>query len=374
MILRTVNNAKNAETEKRARESGIELLRLFAILGVIFIHFSDQALRVLNHAAAEENLHIVLILRSFFSSSVDIFLIISGYFICKSYNRTIGKPFDLIWQVCIYQGGFYILMIFMGREPFGIFHIFAAAVPDCYFATLFVVLYLISPYINRLLNSLNQKELKRFIVISLILFSVCSTLSTFFGEVSNKEWMGLNSIGAWSSQQGFNIVNFMLCYCIGAFIRLYKIPSQILKSSKLSLMLIISTIVIIVWAEINQFLPRYGMRSAWVYDNPLVILQAAILFLLAQKIELKSRIINAMAKAVFPTFVIHCLMIWYYDIESLTLSPWFIFLGGYLLFAVASFIVSFLVYYIYRWLNNSLIKRLDRIEISYFEQNNDKNK
>lgn len=35
-------------TIKKSRESGVELLRIIAILGVIMIHFSDRALPVLS--------------------------------------------------------------------------------------------------------------------------------------------------------------------------------------------------------------------------------------------------------------------------------------------------------------------------------------
>ena len=367
MMLRTVNNAKNAGTEKRARESGIELIRIFAILGVIFIHFSDQALRLLNHAAALENLHVVLFLRSFFSSSVDIFLIISGYFMCKSYNRTIGKPFDLLWQVCFYQGLYYIVLVVLGREPFGLFHIVSAAIPDCYYANLFVALYFISPFINRILNSLTQKELRRFIIMVLLLFSVYSTLCTMLNEVSNKEWMGISTIGAWGSQQGFNIVNFVLCYCMGAFVRLYEMPQKITKLGHLSLTLVTLTIVIFAWAEINQVLPRYGMRSAWVYDNPLVLLHALVIFLIARRISFRSRIVNSIAKAVYPLFIIHCLLIWYIDIEGVAMGQWYDLLGYYLLFALCSFLISYIVYYLYKGLFKPLISRLDSYQIKYFD-------
>lgn len=353
----------------KVRESGVELLRLMAILGVVFIHFSERSLSVLAKVDNIGSFQTVLFLRSLFSSSVDVFLIISGYFMVKSNTRTAGKPLDLIWQVCFYQGLFYVVLAILGREPFGLSHIMVAAIPDCYYATLFVVVYLISPYINKVLVQLSQKELMRYMVVVLVLFSIFSTASTFFNELSNKQWMGLNTIGAWGSQQGFNIVNFLLCYCVGAFIRLYELPDGLMKTNTLWMILVVATLLIFAWAEVNQKMARFGMRSAWVYDNPLVIVQGAALFLLARKITFKSKFVNIMAQAVFSMFVIHCLLIWFFDIESLCAKPWYILIGGYLLFAIGSFAISFVVYYVYRGLFKPLFDKLDRIKIGYFENN-----
>ena len=70
---------------EKNRESGVELLRIISLLGVIFIHYSDILLPLLESSKPEFLL--VHILRTMSAASVDVFLIISGYFMCNSYQR-----------------------------------------------------------------------------------------------------------------------------------------------------------------------------------------------------------------------------------------------------------------------------------------------
>lgn len=365
MITKTDNN--QLQPSSKTRNSGVELLRLLAIIGVVFIHVSDRAIPALEATNVVGSLHLVLFLRSLFSSSVDLFLIISGFFMVKSNVRHIGKPIDLLLQVSFFQGFYYFILELMGLEPLSLIRVFYAAIPDCYYATLFIVLYLVSPYINKIINGLSQKELKRFIFVVILLFSVFSVISTLFNEITNTKWMGLNTIGAWGSQQGFNIVNFTLCYCMGAFIRLYLLPEKLLKTNLLVLLLVISTVMIFGWAEVNQQMTRFGMRSAWVYDNPFVLLQGVTLFLLSRKLLFTSKLINSMAKIVFAMFIIHCILIKYFDIELLCNRQWYLLIGGYLLFVICSFIISFIAFYLYRGLFKPLLDRLNQKTIYYFD-------
>ena len=84
-------------------------------------------------------------------------------------------------------------------------------------------------------------------------------------------WWGLSTIGAWGNQQGFNIVNFILLYCIGAICKLNNIVDK-WKSFKYLIPLLIGIVVMVfLWAYFEESITRFGMRSAWCYHNPLVI-------------------------------------------------------------------------------------------------------
>ena len=64
----------------------------------------------------------------------------------------------------------------------------------------------------------------------------------FSQEIIDREWFGLNSIAAWGDQQGFNIVNFSLLYCVGAFIRNNDFP-EIFKKRKNLIGIIVKNII-----------------------------------------------------------------------------------------------------------------------------------
>lgn len=344
---------------KKSRESGVELLRIIAILGVIMIHFSDRALPVLSELGGGR-LWLLLFFRSLSSSAVDVFLIISGYFMCCNNRRTLGKPLSLIFQVCVFSELIYLLECVLSIHPLSIKHIVGSFVPDNYFATLFVVLYFISPYINIVLSKLSEKGLKRFVYISFTIFSIVSVFSLIFEEVTGKTYMGINTIGAWGSEQGFNIVNFSLCYIVGASLRRVSLPSSFSKPRDLCFMIALTTIIIFLWSVINQNgFSTDGMRSAWVYDNPIVIILGCLTFLLFKNIHFSSRIINSVAKCVFATFIIHNGYIKYFPIEEFCNMQWYMLYISYIAFSLFSIFIAWVTMKIYDIVTNKLWQKLD---------------
>ena len=355
---------------KYTRNSGIELLRIFALLGVIMIHFSDRAFPVLLESG--NGLYLLMFIRSLCASSVDVFLIITGYFMCDKFKRSLGKPFSLVLQVCVYSELIYLVMCMFSVYPITLKHFFGQLIPDSYYTTLFVVLYFISPYINLVLSRLSECEIKKFLLILIFIFSFMSVLPLVFEEVTDREYMGLNTIGAWGSSQGFNIVNFCLCYIVGATIRRVKLPACFERSFFLCSMIIITVCVIFLWSIGCYFLlfPN-GMCSAWVYDNPLVILLGSLCFILFKNIHLNSNFVDAIAKCVYATFIIHCGLIWHFPIERICDMPWYILYISFVLFSICSILLSWLIFRLYSLFTTKLLRKLDTILIVNLSGNSD---
>ena len=344
------------------RQSGIELLRIVAIFGVIMIHFYEKA----GHSMPWINNQILILCRTISSASVVVFLIISGYFMCKSYNRYVGKTVDLILQVSCFNELAYLIYVVIGIYPLQIRHIVSSAVPDCYYAILFVALYLISPYINKLLNSLTHKERKIYLSFMAGLFSVYAIGVDLFGEISGKDWMGLSTIGAWGSQSGFTIVNFILCYCIGAYLRLNGIPKFLSKNNKY-LYCVISVLLIFMWTQINQKLSIFGMQSSWQYHNPIVILYVVTLFVMFKDMTFSNKFVNRAAKVVYPLFLIHCTVIGKLPISEYCQKNIFEMLLYYFAFSISMYVMSWIVFSLYDFSFRKILERLNRVEIIYFE-------
>ena len=343
------------------RKSGIELLRVISLFGVIMIHYWEQAATV----AEGLNFHVLLAFRSISSCSVDVFLIISGYFLCRTNKRSLGKPVNLILQVSIINELAYLVKSYYGIEPpISLRHIASSLLPDSYYTTLFVVLYFISPYINKVIANLSHKEWNRLIICLLIFFSLYCTFCDLFFELAGQEIMGLSPITAWGSMQGFNIVNFTLLYLVGAYLRNnpIEIPSQ-----RICIILFVSFMLIICWAELNTIFPSQRMGSAWVYHNPIVIIFAASLFLLFNRFTFESKFINSAAKSVYTCFLAHCQVI------SLVAVPVFArksvgeMLLHYLVFAVLAYVICWVLWFFYDSLTHRIYKSLDKYQICYFE-------
>ena len=51
------------------------------------------------------------------------------------------------------------------------------------------------------------------------LFSIYPTFVEVFEYLTHREWIGISTIGAYGSQDGYQIVNFILMYYVGMYIR-----------------------------------------------------------------------------------------------------------------------------------------------------------
>lgn len=105
------NRQADMITVKQPRNSSIELLRIIAACMVVVLHYNGRALGIstgLSH-------HGLAFLETVCVCAVDLFIIISGYFLCKTQKRTWGKPVFLFLVLSLiasigYISKSYILM------------------------------------------------------------------------------------------------------------------------------------------------------------------------------------------------------------------------------------------------------------------------
>lgn len=349
---------------KAERESGVELLRIFAILGVIMIHFYEAAA---GNAMPLINKQVLMVLRTFSSASVDVFLIISGYFMCVSNQRNLSKALDLILQVSFFNELAYLIEVCFGIWPLSIRHIVSSALPDCYYSILFVSLYILSPYVNKLLIAMSKFEYQRFLAFIVGLFSIYAIAVDFMGEVSGQDWHGLSTIGAWGSQSGFTFINFALLYCIGAYLRLHGTPIFLDNRRNKIFVCITLLFLILLWAEINEFFSTFGMQSSWQYHNPFVILYSVVLFNIFSNIHFSNIFVNQTAKVVYPLFLIHCCAIKYFHVNLWANSSVYKMLAGFFLFSMSMFLISWGGYILYNKTIGKIVQRFCSKDIIYFD-------
>lgn len=115
---------------------------------------------------------------------------------------------------------------------------------------LYIVLYLISPYINISLSKLDKDNFKLLLILAIAIFSIYAVFIDLYQEISNTEPMGMSPITAWGNKQGFNIVIFTLLYIIGAYLRVIEIKG---KTNKYIKWLLLDICLIFLWAVANTF-------------------------------------------------------------------------------------------------------------------------
>ena len=344
----------------KTRESGIELLRIIAAMMVILSHLSGQ---ILNSIEGLSSLGVRLLL-AISVPAVDIFIIITGYFSWKNDRRTIGKPIGLVLMLVLFSLGSYFIQLVIGVSSFSLNSLLRYACPFNYFVTLWIALYLISPYINKCLRSLDQNTWKRFVFIIIMVFSVYPILIDIVQEVLGITLNGASSISRLGSQNGYNMVNFILCYCIGAFIGATKIDNN--KSERNAVLVCIICIAILfVWSVIGKMMiPAYS-NSAVSYHNPIVIILAASFFVLFKNIKFSNKHINRLAKAAFAAFLLHQHLFQILFIQYHITLSWYCVIAWMIVSAFLLYFISYFIWEIYNVCTNWFLKKLDSVEIHY---------
>lgn len=342
----------------KTRESNIELLRIIAACCVVFSHMYPIISQSLSDGTGGGNLLISKIFLSFSICAVNVFILITGYFSCKTQKRNIGKPLNLIILMVAMDLASYVLQLVAGVQSFSLNGLLLHSFPVNYFVTLFVVLYIMSPYINLCINKLSEKGMMRFVLILFLVFSIYPSFIDILEEILGHQIKGISPIGRLGSQNGYNIVNFVMVYCIGAFLNSNKIKELVDKRKYLpAVVVVVSTASIFVW---NHF-----SHSAVNYHNPFVILLAVSIILAFKQIHFTSKDINELAKAAFTAFLLHVHIIHYIHIDYFSKQSSLVFVMFFLSSITAIYLVSWVAWWIYDKLTKPVFMRLNQIQIPY---------
>ena len=342
------------DNQKSQRESNIEVLRILAILGVVVLHYNNQDMGGAFGMVAPGTINKVLLygLESVFICGVNVFILISGYFLCKSSKHSMLKPIQLLVQMMLYGLGVYLLSIPLQHRPFTVDGLWRSVVPCNWFVILYIALYLIHPYLNMVLNGLDSAGRKRMLIIVVTVFSVWSFLTDGFADITGQTWMGLSSVGMLGDQGGYTITNFVMMYLIGGCIRLEEWDKKTIPVWKLLL-----TLAVIVCGI--MLLCRYDTGIAWQYCSPLVVLEAVVSFMIFVRIPMgKNPVINRMAAASFSTYLLHSLFLPYLGIGNYVNGHPLMLLLHIVISVIGIYLISWAVYEIYSFVMKPIWKKV----------------
>lgn len=287
---------------EKNRNSNIELLRIICICFVIIQHFCENSALGAFSYAMQSGITNLAILRCAYSISrvaVNVFVIISGYFMISINKRTIGKPLVLYLQMICYGVLLYAVEVLQTGTG-TIKHLLKIIViPQNYYVMLYITLYCISPFANKMVTVLSKKQYKNLIVILFVLFGVYSTcINTLLQLLGESNIVGAYTVSLTGTGRGFSIVGFVFMYLIGGYIKLYglnmKTRTRILC---LALSVFISTLISVCIPSIAGIMMNY--------DSIFVIVQAALLFSIFLDVDIKSKTVNFIAKSSFGVFLLH---------------------------------------------------------------------
>lgn len=192
------------------RKTSIEILRCLSMILVVAIHLFTKT-SVLYEIAVDSPVYwIVWILYGFCVTAVNCFVLITGYFMVNA-DFKVEKLLKLYTQVLFYsivialvvKFGLHLELKLRWQEVF-----FPITGGEYWFVTVYLVLYILSPFVNILVKNLDQKTHKHLLLILCVLFSVIPTVRHVDG------WLGDGG--------AYGITWFIFLYLIGTYIRKYS--------------------------------------------------------------------------------------------------------------------------------------------------------
>lgn len=290
----TIMLAKSIQTNN-SRKSGIELLRIFAILMVISVHrLGHQTL----YSAPQFSIsyYILWFIEIVGYKAVDIFFIISGFF--GVHQKFKAKKLLLLdFKVFGYCVGFYLLGIAANFYSFNLRDFIRACLPylggHYWYYTAYFSLCLLTPWLNKLVFSMSKKN-------HLLLILLVSGVSTL-------------SIGdAFFTADGYSVFWAMNLYLIGAYLGLYCHNRFTFKQAFARAAACTGFIYLwfVVVGKITQTILGHEVFSThfMVYRQLPVVLGAVFMVLAFSQLDFKGSLgkrINAISKCTFGVYLIH---------------------------------------------------------------------
>lgn len=337
----------------QTRNSSIELLRIIALMGVILLHYNNREAGGGFKYVTDGSINqcYLYLIENMFVCAVDLFIMISAFYLSTTKKRKIIKVVELNLQVIVFRVAGYLISVLIDGEQISLKAIIGNMLPVNYFVILYSVLYILSPYINVLLEKISKQDFKKLVLWLIGLFSIWTSLVDLLENIVGHTFDGLSTVGAYGSQYGYSIVNFVLLYFIGAYIRVNKI--QLKKRTAAILILVLLCVMFFV----SLLEHKIGLaESVWNYNNPLVIVMAALVLLLFMNFNYCNRGINELAKGAFTCFLFHGYFIGKVHIADFVNQPLYSLILHQVIVAVGLYLLSYVAYKIYHFCSGWFIK------------------
>lgn len=294
---------KQNRLQETNRNVGLDLLRIISMIMVLMLHYLGKG-QITNIENVDKMSYIFYsLIESLVIVAVNCYVLISGYFLVKSEFK-FKKLFKLWGEVVFYSIMVYLVVIVLGLQKFSIKDAILACFPvitkQYWFITTYMALYILSPFINKLIYALTKEEYKKLLIILLVIFSLVSILPSE---------MLLDKTG------GYGIIWFICLYLIAAYIRLYITKEKIMKYKKMYIPIyillgIITTIGVLILQYIFEMLNLRDLSLKLLYYNmPLVLIESICLFLFCNTIEIKNKFVQKVilfiAPLTFAVYIIH---------------------------------------------------------------------
>lgn len=300
----------SVNVNKKKRNSSFELLRIIAMILIVTYHYSLHGGfdKITPSNVSINNIFIQVLL---FGGKIGcyLFMFITGYFMIYG-KLNCKKVFRLFLELEFYSLLIFFIINFGMNKHFSKRDWIRNALPIVYgnwFVVNYIMLYCFIPFINKLLLSISRKELKKLIILTILIYSIIPSITYY---IDKYQWV-------------FSNFDFMLVsYLIGAYIRINGIPK--FESKKFCLkMITISYGILILLTLLFDLLGIKMKKELYIWMATVsraptmifLILISIAIFYIFKNNSFYSRIINFIAPSMLGIYLIHdneLLKAWYW--------------------------------------------------------------
>lgn len=297
----------------KKRDSGIELLRIIAILMVIGVHtflygnFYEEAKSVGGIVYI-----FATFLRIMVRPAVNIFVMITGYFMVRQkfdLKKAYKRVFNIYISIFFYSVILSLITLALGKDFYTINGVttpiyiivlkmlFPVLAQNWYFISDYIFLCLFAPFVNIVLQKITKKEYQVLLVISSIVMSVWFML----GDINLMDQV-VRTYGYGDMEDGKNVFSFIYIYIIGGYINLHVKKQEHVRYRYLMFFVIclIANCILATKLEVIEF-----ADIASRYTNAFVILMAVFLLMFFKDLHFYNKTVNTVASATLGVYAIH---------------------------------------------------------------------
>lgn len=285
-------------TPTKERDSNLELFRIIMMLSIVAHHYvvNSGLSPLVAETPYEWRNYFLLLFGMWGKIGINCFVLITGYFMCKS-DITVRKFLMLLFEVVFYNIACYSIFLLTNYESVSLKGLYYALNPISSitdgFTSCFLVYYLLIPFLNVLVNNLSSRQHTILVILCIFFFSLMDHVPGFKFRFNYVGW-------------------FCVLHVIASYIRFYQKDFKLFSSRGIYLVLLGMTIAILgvmlpAWGR-NLGLPFDGWIYRWVSDSNafLAVISSVLLFVGFKNIHIgQSKIINTIASSTFGVLLIH---------------------------------------------------------------------
>lgn len=283
--------------QRTQRNTNLELYRIIVMLLIVAHHYVVNsgltgASGPVFAAPLSGRSLFLLLFGAWGKIGINCFVLISGYFMCKS-RITVKKFVKLLGEVLFYNVVIQTIFWVTGYEPFTLVGALKLAVPvksiGTGFTPAYLVFFLCIPFLNILVNHMSEKQHIKLLLL-------CSFLYIFLGTIRA---VTMNYV-SW----------FVVLYFFASYVRLY--PKKLFSNKKLwgyasAITLLVSAASVVACTWLGTKLGR-NLSYSFVTDSNtlLAVLTGISTFMFMKNVEIKHNPwINTISASTFGVLLIH---------------------------------------------------------------------